>query len=400
MAIVLFGISGSIAAYRALEVMRLLVSDGVDVIPVLSEGGEKFVTRHTVEALTRHRAVTEIFPKVIQQEIEHVSLADKADLLVTCPASADILAKYATGICDDPLALTALTFGTPHIIAPAMNFRMWEHPATVANVSLLKERGCKFVGPDKGMMACGEEGWGRLARIEEIYGYICAELGSCGPLKGKKVLVSAGGTREAIDDVRYIGNRSSGRMGLALAEAARNMGASVVLVTASQITPPSAVKVIKVESAKEMHDAILKEASNSDIIAMAAAVADFTPKKPVKGKIKKSDGLGPIDLTPTADILSELGAKKKSGRILIGFAAEYGSKGKDEAVRKCRDKKCDLLCLNDVARTDIGFDTEDNEITLVFPDGAEKKIPKASKRAVAVQILSEAAALFPKVNKS
>ena len=371
--------------------MRLLVADGIEVVPVLSKGGAQFVTRHTVEALAGRAAIAEIFPDFPSQVIEHVSLAQKADLLVTCPASADIIAKYATGISDDPLALVALTFGTPHIIAPAMNFRMWEHPATKANVALLKERGCIFVGPDKGMMACGEEGWGRLARIEEIYGHICAVLGVKGPLAGRRVLVTAGATREPVDDVRYLSNRSSGRMGHALASAARDMGATVTLVTSSELDPPAAVTVKKVETALEMRDAVLAEADSADVIVMAAAVADFAPTSPAKGKIKKSERTASIELVPTPDILRELGAQKPPGRVLVGFAAEYGPDGKEEALRKCREKSCDLICLNDISRQDIGFGTDENEVTLIFPDGCSTVLLKQPKREVAREIMMEIA---------
>jgi phosphopantothenoylcysteine decarboxylase/phosphopantothenate--cysteine ligase len=391
---VLFGISGSIAAFKALEVIRLLVADGVEVMAVLSKGGSEFVTRPTVEALTGRRAITEIFPENSQQEIEHIALAQKAALLVTCPASADILAKYACGIADDPLALVALAFGTPHVIAPAMNHRMWEHPATQGNVKLLMDRGCIFVGPDKGMMACGEEGWGRLAKIEEIYGRICAELGKNGPLAKRRVVVSAGGTREPIDNVRYLSNKSTGRMGHAIAAVARDLGADVTLVTSSELDPPAAVDVRKVETASEMREAVISSSTGADIVLMTAAVADFTPDAPVEGKIKKAAGGLSVSFRPTSDILLELGKKKPAGQVLVGFAAEYGSDSKTEAVRKCREKSCDFICLNDISRTDIGFGSDENEIQIVFPDGREKRIERASKRKVAREILIEAAGML------
>ncbi len=388
---VLFGISGSIAAFKALEVIRLLVADDVEVHPVISEGGSKFVTRASVEALTGRRAVTEIFPDPAQQEIEHIALARKADLLVTCPASADIIAKYACGIADDPLALVALAFGTPHLIAPAMNHRMWEHPSTIANVELLKERGCAFVGPDKGMMACGEEGWGRLAQIEDIYGHICAQLGRNGPLAGRKILVSAGATREFIDDVRFISNRSTGKMGHALAEAARDMGGSVILVTASELTPPSAVRVERVTSAAEMRDIIVAEAQYVDVVVMAAAVSDFQPSERVPGKIKKEKKSATLELglIKAPDILAELGPVKKHGQIFVGFAAEFGPGGKNEAVRKRKEKGCEFICLNDVSRDDIGFGTDMNELTMILPDGSEKPIARAPKKEVARTVMNE-----------
>ncbi len=393
---VLFGISGSIAAYKALEVIRLLVADGIDVFPILSTGGAKFITRTSVEAITGNRAVTEIFPDQFQQEIEHIALAQKADLLVTCPASADIIAKYAAGIADDPLALAALAFGTPHLIAPAMNYRMWEHPATQSNVELLKERGCVFIGPDRGTMACGEEGWGRLADMNEICGHIHAQLGRDGLLKGRKILVSAGGTKEFIDDVRYISNRSTGKMGHALAEAARDMGASVILVTASELAHPPAIRVEKVTVAQEMHDIILSEAEYVDAVIMAAAVADFTPSKKITGKIKKeqsADTLN-ISLNRTPDILHSLAQEKNIGQIFVGFAAEYGPEGRDEAIRKCREKSCDLFCLNDISRDDVGFAADYNELLILSADGTEMSIPKGSKKEVAAAVMVRVAGLL------
>ncbi len=394
---VLFGISGSIAAFRALEVMRLLVSDGVTIIPVLSEGGARFVTRTSVEALAGQKAMTEIFPKNSQQEIEHIALTHQADLMVTCPASADIIAKYASGIADDPLALVALAFGMPHLIAPAMNNRMWENPATMANVATLKERGFEFVGPDKGVMACGDEGWGRLSPIEEIYGNIRAALGREGPLAGKRVVISAGATREPIDDVRFLTNRSTGKMGHALAVAARDLGADVSLVSASSTIPLSitaGVIVERVETATEMRDAVFSEAENADLVIMAAAVADFAPSEPAEGKIKKESGIKSIPLKRTPDILVELGKKKRDGQILVGFAAEYGAEGVDEALRKCREKSCDIICLNDISRPDIGFAADENEITLVYPNGETKQLPRGTKDQVAAAIMTEIVGLM------
>jgi phosphopantothenoylcysteine decarboxylase/phosphopantothenate--cysteine ligase len=388
---VLFGISGSIAAFKGLEVMRLLVADGDIVVPVLSKGGAEFVTRASVEALAGRAAITEIFPKEAHPEIEHIILAREADLLVTCPATADILAKYAVGLADDPLALVALAFGTPHLIAPAMNHRMWENPATLANVATLMDRGCVFVGPEKGVMACGEEGWGRLAPVEEIYGHIRALLGRGGPLSGFRVVVTAGATREPLDDVRFFSNRSSGRMGHALAEAARDMGADVTLVTASEMPAPVAVNVRRVTTASEMREAVLGECEQADAVIMAAAVADFAPSERARGKIKKEDGPPAIKLEHTPDILLELGAGKRQGQVLVGFAAEYGSGGKAEALRKCREKACDFMCLNDISRTDVGFGAGENEIVIVFLDGRERVIPRGAKLQVARGIMEEVA---------
>ncbi|HDS29877.1 MAG TPA: bifunctional phosphopantothenoylcysteine decarboxylase/phosphopantothenate--cysteine ligase CoaBC [Firmicutes bacterium] len=391
---VLFGISGSIAAFRALEVIRLLVADGITVIPVLSDGGAKFITRTSVEALSGQRAVTDIFPENLQQEIEHIALARKADLMVTCPASADIIAKYACGIADDPLALVALAYGTPHLVAPAMNPLMWSNPATESNVEILKKRGFEFIGPDKGIMACGDVGWGRLSPIEEIYGAINAALGKNGPLAGKKILVSSGATREPVDDIRYLTNRSSGRMGNAIAVAARDMGADVTLVSASMDVPMSVsagLNLRHVDTAIEMHDMMLKEAENADAVIMTAAVADFSPIDAVKGKIKKDSGFNAIQLERTPDILLELGLRKPAGQLLVGFAAEYSPDGLEEARRKCRDKACNFICLNDVSRGDIGFETDENEIILVYPDGVKKELPKGKKVEIAREIMKEIA---------
>ncbi|MCX6647459.1 MAG: bifunctional phosphopantothenoylcysteine decarboxylase/phosphopantothenate--cysteine ligase CoaBC [bacterium] len=395
---VLFGITGSIAAYKALDIIRDLMAEGVEVVPILSEGGAKFVTRTTLEALTGRAAMSEVLPENSRQEIGHIVLARQADLLVTCPASADIIAKYAMGIADDPLALIALAFGTPHLIAPAMNHRMWENPATKHNVEILKERGIEFIGPDKGLMACGEEGWGRLSPLDEIYGRIMAELGKSGPLSGRRVLVSAGGTREAIDDVRYITNQSSGRMGHAIAEAARDLGAKVVLVTASDLKPPAGIQVEHVGSAEEMAEIIFNIAESHDAVIMSAAVADFTPVKKVNGKIKKGQigDLSNIELKRTRDILRELGTKKPVRQLLVGFAAEFGPEGKEEALRKMKEKSCDLMCLNDVSRSDIGFCSEHNEISVLFSDGEIKHLPKNTKKEIAKSIMLEVAAILKK----
>jgi len=393
---VIFGISGSIAAFKGLEVIRLLVADGVEVYPAISEGGAKFVTRTSIEAITGNHAVVEIFPEQSDAVIEHIVLAQKADLLVTCPASADIIAKYAVGIADDPLGLIALAFGTPHLIAPAMNHRMWEHPATKRNVEFLRNAGCVFAGPDKGMMACGEEGWGRLAPVEDIYGLIKAELGRSGPLEGKKVLVTAGATREAIDRVRYLTNHSSGKMGHALAAEARNLGASVVLVTASGLKAPSGTDARKVSSAAEMAEVVLQEAETSDAVIMAAAVADYRPVEAVEGKVKKAQlGETPeIRLERTRDILAELGSRKRGGQVLIGFAAEYGPDGIEEAKRKCAEKKCDMVCLNDVSREDTGFASDENEIIMIDAKGVTTEIPRGTKSKVARCILERLAESF------
>jgi phosphopantothenoylcysteine decarboxylase/phosphopantothenate--cysteine ligase len=398
---VLFGISGSIAAYKAHDVIRSLVTEGVDVIPIISKGGAKFVTATSIEALAGRRSMTEIFPENIQQEIEHIMLAGEADLLVTCPASADIIAKYANGIADDPLALIALAFGTPHLIAPAMNHRMWDNPATKQNVSVLEDRGIKFIGPDKGLMACGEEGWGRLAPPDEIHGHIMAELGMNGPLAGRRVVVTAGATVEPIDVVRYLSNNSSGRMGHALAEAARDMGARVILVTASELKPPSAVTVERVIRAEEMREVVMKEAEFADAVVMAAAVADFAPVDTFDGKIKKDSGenLIKLELKRTPDILNELGKNKRQGQVLVGFAAEFGDEGKNEALRKLKDKQCDLICLNDISRADIGFGSEFNEVTILYPDKTEKILAKCTKVEIAKSIMAEVSRLLDKAEK-
>ena len=394
---VIFGISGSIAAFKALEVIRMLTADGISVLPVLSEGGAEFVTRLSVESLAGARAITEIFPDVPQNEFEHIVLAREADLLVTCPASADILAKYACGIADDPLALAALTFGFPHIVVPAMNPRLWSNSATQANVKLLVERGFEFVGPVKGGVACGDEGWGRMSPVEEIYGRIKAALGRKGPLSGKKIVITAGATREPIDDVRYISNRSSGKMGYALASVARDLGAQTTLITAAKWAPVaqvSGVNLIKVETTSEMYKAVVEQSADANAIIMSAAPADFTPEKSVQGKIKKDSEFDSIKLKRTTDILSELGKKTPKRFVLVGFAAEYGPAGKNEAVRKCREKNCDFICLNDISRADIGFSSDENEITIVYPDGGEKAIPRGAKKIVAKTILDEILSRF------
>ena len=385
---VLLGVTGSIAAYKACELVRLLVQDGHEVVPVLTREAEGFVTSQTFAGLARREPLQELYP-----HLAHV------DLLVVAPLSANTLAKLAHGLADNVLTEAALAFRGPFLVAPAMNVRMWEHPATQANVDTLRERGVELVGPESGELAEGESGAGRMAepaaileRIRELAGASTATSGG-GVLDGKRVLVTAGGTREPLDSVRYVGNRSSGRMGFALAEEARRRGAEVTLLLANGSVPPSAgIEVVEAPTAADLARETLARA-DADVVLMAAAVADYAPREPIAGKRPKSKEPWTITLDPTEDILAELARRRANGQVLVGFAADEGESGLARAREKLAVKGGNLFVFNDVSRSDIGFDAEDNEVVLVSERG-ERKVGKRSKPEVAAAILDEVATLL------
>jgi phosphopantothenoylcysteine decarboxylase/phosphopantothenate--cysteine ligase len=384
---VLVGVTGSIAAYKACELVRLLVRDGHEVVPLTTPGAERFVTRETFEALARRESPRELYPHLLD-----------ADLLVVAPLSANTLAKLAHGLADNVLTETALAFRGPLLLAPAMNPRMWEHPATQANVRLLVERGAQLVGPETGELAEGETGAGRMAEPEELAARVreLLDAGSTGPLAGRAVLVTAGGTREPLDGVRYVGNRSSGRMGVALAAEAAARGADVTLLAANlAVAPPPGVETIETPTATDLAREALARA-DSDVVLMAAAVADYRPAEPVEGKRPKDGEPWAVTLEPTQDVLAELGRRARAnGRecVLVGFAADTGEQGLERAREKLVRKNGTLFVFNDVSRTDIGFDSELNEVTVVSRSG-EHVIGKRDKRAVAAAILDEVATLL------
>jgi phosphopantothenoylcysteine decarboxylase/phosphopantothenate--cysteine ligase len=384
---VLLGVTGSIAAYKACELVRLLVQDGHEVLPVLTPEAEGFVTSQTFAGLARSEPVRELYPHLAQ-----------VDLLVVAPLSANTLAKLAHGLADNVLTEAALAFRGPFLVAPAMNVRMWEHPATQANVAALRERGVALVGPESGELAEGESGAGRMAepaaileRIRELSGK--AAPSSAVELAGKRVLVTAGGTREPLDSVRFLGNRSSGRMGIALAEEARRRGADVTLVLSNGSgVPPVGIELVEAPTAADLARETLARA-DADVVLMAAAVADYTPREPIGGKRPKSKEPWTITLDPTEDILAALVRRRTNGQVLVGFAADEGESGLARAREKLAVKGGNFFVFNDVSRSDIGFDAEDNEVVLVSERG-ERKVGKRSKAEVAAAILDEVATLL------
>jgi phosphopantothenoylcysteine decarboxylase / phosphopantothenate---cysteine ligase len=385
MARVLVGVTGGIAAYKACELVRLLVKAGHEVTPLLTPDAARFVTAHTFEALARREAPRDLYPHLTE-----------ADLLVIAPLSANTLAKLAHGLADNVLTQAALAFRGPVLVAPAMNVRMWEHSATRDNVALLVKRGVEIIGPEEGELAEGEHGPGRMTEPEVIFAR-CQELVSqppaSGGLGGKKVVVSAGGTREPIDLVRFVGNRSSGRMGVALAAEAKRRGADVTLVYANGAVPaPEGVEVVPAPTAADMRREMLERA-NADVVLMAAAVADYRPSNPEKGKRPKDRDMWTLTLEPTEDVLAELGKKRTNGQVLVGFAADSGERGLERAREKLANKGGNLFVFNDVSQSGVGFEAEDNEIVLVSERG-ERKIGRRSKENCAVAILDEVEALL------
>ena len=382
MARVLLGVTGGIAAYKACELLRLLVQAGHEVTPLLTPDAERFVTAHTFEALARRESPKDLYPHLTE-----------ADLLVIAPLSANTLAKLAHGLADNVLTQAALAFRGPILAAPAMNVRMWEHPATRENTARLLELGVELIGPEEGDLAEGEHGPGRMTEPETIFVRCQELLGAAGPLAGKRIVVSAGGTREPIDLVRYVGNRSSGRMGVALAAEASKRGAEVTLVYANGSVPvPEGMEVVAAPTAADMKREMLARA-DADVIVMAAAVADYRPGKPEEAKKPKSSEPWTITLEPTEDVLAELGRRRRDGQILVGFAADAGESGLARAREKLANKGGNLFVFNDVSHPGVGFDGPDNEVVLISPRG-ERQIGRRSKEECAVAILDEVETLL------
>ncbi len=378
---ILLGVTGGIAAYKACEVTRLLVQDGHDVVPLVTPGAERFVRAETFAALARRPAGEDLYP--------HLT---RADLLVVAPCTANTLAKLAHGLADNVLAEAALAHRGPVLVAPAMNPRMWAHAATRANVETLRGRGVELVGPDEGETAEGEWGLGRMAEPAEIVAR-ASQLLAPPSLAGRRVLVTAGGTREPVDAVRFVGNRSSGRMGVALAEEARRRGAEVVLLAANLAVPaPAGVETIPTPTAETMLAAALALA-DVDLALLAAAVADYRPAAAVAGKRVKDDGPWTLELEPTGDVARTLGERKRPGQVLVLFGAELGEDGLERKRRMLDEKNADLVVFNDVSRGDIGFDAAENEVVLIGREG-ERRVPKAAKKAVAAAILDAAEELL------
>jgi phosphopantothenoylcysteine decarboxylase/phosphopantothenate--cysteine ligase len=383
MARVLLGVTGGIAAYKACELCRLFVKDGHDVVPLVTPDAERFVTAETFTALARRPANDDVYL--------HLT---RADLLVVAPCTANTLAKLAHGLADNVLTEAALAHRGPVLVAPAMNPRMWAHTATRTNATALRERGVVFVGPDEGETAEGELGVGRMAEPEDIFHAALELLHGRSALRGKRLLVSAGGTREPLDAVRFLGNRSSGRMGVAIAAEARRRGADVTLLAANLAVPaPAGVEVVDTPTAADLSREALARAASADVVVMAAAVADYRPAETLPGKRTKSSESWTLELEPTLDVLATLGTERRDGQVLVGFAAETGEGGIDRAREKLIRKGADLIVYNDVSRPDIGFDATDNEVTLVSATG-ERGLAKAAKDDVAAAILDELEALL------
>ena len=388
MARILVGITGGIAAYKACELVRLLVQAGDDVFPLPTPGAERFVAAETFFALARKELGGEPYPHLRQ-----------ADLLVVAPLTANTAAKLAHGIADNVLTEAALAHRGPVLVAPAMNTRMWEHPAVAANFELLRSRGVEIVGPEHGELAEGEVGMGRMSEPEAIFGRI-GELLERGEslLHGKTVLVSAGGTREPLDSVRFLGNRSSGRMGVAIATEARRRGARVTLLAANLTVPaPGGVDLVETPTASDLEREALAR-RDADVVVMAAAVADYRPIEATNGKRAKSAERWTVELVPTVDVLRALGAAKRDGQLLVAFGAEHGAEGLARKRDMLADKNADLVVYNDVGRTDIGFDALENEVTLITREG-ETRVPKAAKSEIAVAILDEVERLLERAHE-
>jgi phosphopantothenoylcysteine decarboxylase/phosphopantothenate--cysteine ligase len=388
------GVSGGIAAYKAAELVRLLQDKGLDVQVVMTRSAREFVTPLTFAALSGHKVITEMFGEAggssnVESAIEHIAVAQSIDALVVAPATANVLAKMAHGIADDFLTTLCLATKAPLIVAPAMNVNMWEHAATQQNLETLRHRGVRVVNPDEGYLACGMTGAGRLASPECIAQAVFETLGFREDLKGEIILVTAGPTEEPLDALRYISNRSSGKMGYALAQASRRRGARVLLVSGPTHTePPAAHTFERVRTAGEMAEAVFRHAGAASVVLMAAAVADFRPAAAHTGKIKKQHGAPVVKLEPTADILSDISRRRRKGQIIVGFAAETEDLV-ENAAAKLRAKHLDLLVANDVTQNGAGFDVDTNIVTLFFPDGRKMALEKMSKLDVANRVLDQ-----------
>ena len=396
------GVSGGIAAYKAAELVRALQQQALDVHVVMTAAAEQFVQPLTFAALTGHKVITSLWASgpdtgvsrnddaVAESAIEHIAEA-KTDALVVAPATANTLARFAHGLADDFLSTLYLATTAPVIVAPAMNVNMWEHPATRANLAILEDRGVRIVSPGNGYLACGMVGGGRLAETQTIVQAVLEQLNYRHDLAGETVLVTAGGTREAIDPVRFIGNRSSGKMGYALAEAAVRRGARVILISGrTSLRPPANCEFLQVTTSEQMHHAVLERLPQATIVIKAAAVSDYRPVVTAEQKIKRSGPLT-IELEPTADILREAAERKRPGTLIIGFAAETEN-AFEHARGKLARKGADAIVLNDVSRPDIGFDSDRNAVTFLTQKTAVE-LPEMSKRELADRILGEVLAL-------
>jgi phosphopantothenoylcysteine decarboxylase / phosphopantothenate---cysteine ligase len=379
---IVLGVSGGIAAYKAIDVCRRLVDRGAHVVPVMTRGATRFVGEATFSALASERAHTSLFHD--DDPIPHTRLGQAADAGVVAPATARVIGSYAAGISSDLLTATLLAVrdGVPVVVAPAMHTEMWEHPAVQDNLATLARRGVTIVPPEEGRLAGGDVGKGRLAPPATIVEAIEAALGAGRDLSGMHVLVTAGGTREPIDPVRFVGNRSSGKQGHALAAEAAARGAKVTLVSTVDLPVPPHADVVRVETAAEMEEAVHAAEASADVVVMAAAVADFRPAQVADRKLKKQAGVPEITLEPTPDILAGLGARKRPGQTIVGFAAET-DEVRQNAAAKLAAKGIDLIVANDVSSPGAGFEHDTNQVVIMDADGTEREVPLADKRAIA-----------------
>src|SRR5579862_5364263 len=390
---IVLGVTGGIAAYKAAEIVRLLQDRGIRVQVVMTRAAQEFIRPLTFAALSGEKVITEMFgagsnaeAPNIDSAVEHIAVAQAVDALLVAPATADLLAKFAQGIASDFLTTLYLATTAPVVVAPAMNVNMWDHPATQANLETLKKRGVRIVAPGNGYLACGMTGPGRLAENEAIVAATLEALGASQELAGETVLVTAGPTREKIDPVRYLTNRSSGRMGYAIAEAALRRGARVLLVSGpTALTPPGAAEVTRAESAEEMRQAVLQLLPQATIVIKTAAVSDYRPKALAPQKLKRSGPLS-LELEPTADILSEI-AHHKSSQLIIGFAAETEN-ALENARKKLASKSLDAIVVNDVSREGVGFDSDRNAVTIITQHEVVE-VPETSKWEVAHRVLDQ-----------
>ena len=392
---ILLGVTGSIAAFKAADLASKLTQAGAEVDVVLTDAGEKFVTPLTFQSVTGRRAFTDEDLWGDEAHVLHVNLGKKADLLVIAPCTANTIAKMAHGISDSLLTVTALASTCPIVIAPAMDGGMFDHPATRENLKTLQTRGALVAGPAAGRLASGLSGVGRMIEPMDILGHVRVALGKNGKLAGKKVIVTAGGTQEALDPVRVITNHSSGKQGYALAQAALDEGAEVTLITTpTGLTPPIGARVVRVKSAQDMLDALMNE--SADALVMAAAAADFRPKDTAKDKLKKRDGIPQIQLEAAPDILKTVaspGGVAKRFRVMVGFAAESRDLLQN-ASEKLKSKGLDFIAANDISADDAGFAVETNRITLLFADGSQENLPLMSKSEAAEKIVAHIAKLL------
>jgi phosphopantothenoylcysteine decarboxylase/phosphopantothenate--cysteine ligase len=391
---IVLGVGGGIAAYKAAELLRALDRHGHEVQVVMTDAAQQFITPLTFAALSRKRVITNLFApdssseSTLSSAVEHIGVAQDNELLVVAPATADLLAKFAHGVANDFLTTLYLAFTGPVVLAPAMNTNMWNHAATQANTELLRNRGHVFVDPDEGWLACGTTGAGRLADVETIAAAVERIAHPKRDLEGETVLVTAGPTQEPLDPVRYITNRSSGKMGYAIAEAAAQRGAQVILVSGPvHIAAPSGVRLVSVKTAVEMRDAVMAHLAEADVIIKSAAVADYHVRNVPEQKMKKTAARLSLELDPTPDILAEVG-RRKEGRLLIGFAAETDHLV-EEARRKLTTKNCDMVVANLVGQSNSGFESDSNDVYLVTRSGEPLHVGPAPKREIAERILDQ-----------